>query len=149
MNFVVNADLPPYWFNSIYPKSIDDPYYLITQSHLLGGTKLFVEDYPQASRLDTFFSVGQVSTGGYVSNGSHLIGFVLHSKYPSRSLSSAVLAYTSSAVPTESPTLGQNLIEARLVLRTHLFYMYHSVNRVTLASNPHAATKVHEALTSV
>jgi len=149
MNFVVSADLPPYWFNSVYPRSLDDPYYLITQSHLAANTCLFVEDFPMAARLDTFFSVGQVSAGAYVSQGAQALGFVLHSKYPSKSLSSAVLAYTASAAPLEPPSLSKNMMEARLVLRTHLFYTYHSVNRATLAANPHASAKVHEALTSV
>lgn len=150
MEFSMRVPADPFWFNTVYlSSSTDDPYYLITQHRLEEGQRIFIENYPPALKLNTFFSVGQIGLGGYISKGAPQGGYVLHSKYPSKSLASGVLAYMSSNLPQDPPRVDSNPVEARLVLRTPLFFMYHSINRATLASNAKPATRIHDSLTSV
>jgi hypothetical protein len=145
MEYRPTFNIKPFTFFTVFPASLEDPYYIITQHSIDAATRLYVEDYPPSMKTHTFFSIGQVGLNGYVSKDAQQIGFLLHSKYPSRNLAASVIAYTEA----QKGQLGELQTNSRLVLRTSLFYLYNIINVATLACNSKTASRIHDTLTSV
>lgn len=146
MHYSPSIQVKPFTFYTIFPQSIEEPHYIISQQRLDVGANLFIEDYPPASKIHTLFSVYQVGLDGYVSEDAQHAGYVLYSKYPSNNWASSVLACAEAQRPMISELKG---VTSRLVLRTSLFYLFNMENVGTLACNSRTSSKIHDTLTSV
>lgn len=145
-----SVELQPGLFTTLHPVDLDTPYYFIVNRVLPINTRIAVEPFPKASRVQTMFSILQVGLHEQVSQGAPQVGYALHSAYPTRNLIKSALAYSLAQVEGLTPELeAQYQSEAGLVLRTDLFFVYHLPNMATLASNAALRERTHDALTSL
>lgn len=139
MEFRNRVTLEPGCF---YSKEIhgNEGYYFLPTKRVTPKSPLFVVDFEDTARLETFFSIGKVTEEGY---SGLPCGFLFHSRLPSRNFSTGIMAWSEARRQGfKSKSIKES--DTFLPYKGESFFVFNSPGVVTLVT----LVELHESIDS-